>query len=259
MSDENTDARLVSTSSMAVGPGIHLGNDTLTTQVVARWARSGSQADVSVAADAVERMNGSVAVRDEALATGRPIYGVTTGFGDSGQFHLGRSKVTELQQNLITYHLNGTGPLAAAEVVRAAMLVRANCLARGYSGIRPAVVELLLACLRHGIVPLVPERGSVGASGDLVPLCYIAEMLMGGGDVDVDGRVMDAAVALNSAGLEPLTLQAKEGLALINGTSFMSGFGVLAAHDAGVLADVADLCTALTAEALLADRGHFAP
>ncbi len=157
------------------------------------------------------------------------------------------------------YHLNGTGPDTPEDVVRATMLVRANCLARGYSGIRPEVVRLLVDCLNLGITPLIPERGSVGASGDLIQLCYLADMLLGSGRARIGSTTAPAEEVLRAAGLEPVTFEAKEGLALINGTSFMSGFAVLAAHDGAEIAVVADLCTALTTETLLGDSGHFPP
>jgi phenylalanine ammonia-lyase len=236
-----------------------LGNDTLTIDTVARTARAAQPVSVRVDVDAARRMSDSVQVRDTLLAANRPIYGVTTGFGDSGQFHIGQHKAAQLQRNMVSYHLNGTGPVAAVDVARASMLIRANCLARGYSGIRREVVDMLLSCLRENITPLIPERGSVGASGDLVPLCYLADMLIGGGDVMVDGARLPAMTALARRGLKPVTLEAKEGLALINGTSFMCAFAVLAVHDAGQLAAVSDLCTALTAEALQGNRGHFDP
>jgi histidine ammonia-lyase/phenylalanine ammonia-lyase len=237
-----------------------LGNDTLTTADVA-WGARAPQQDVRTRIDgeAAARMAASVASRDKLIATHRPIYGVTTGFGDNGQFHIGPAKTAELQRNLITYHLNGTGPTASEDTVRATMLVRANCLARGYSGIRQEVVELILACLRAGVMPAIPERGSVGASGDLVPLCYLGNLLIGEGDAVVAGRTVPARQALAEHGLTPVVLEPKEGLALINGTSFMCGFGVLAARDAADLAVIADLCTAFTSEALLGNRGHFDP
>ena len=240
-------------------PDVVLGDDTLTVADAARCARNQDARTVRIDDGAGARMDDSVRLRDELIATGRPIYGVTTGFGDSAQFHLSSRKTAQLQRNLITYHLNGTGPDAPEDVVRATMLVRANCLARGYSGIRREVVRLLVDCLHHNITPLIPERGSVGASGDLVPLCYLADMLLGSGRVRVSGVLTTAAQALCSAGLEPVTFEAKEGLALINGTSYMSGFAVLAAHDAAEIASAADLCTALTGEALLGNLGHFAP
>ncbi|MFD8493702.1 aromatic amino acid lyase [Amycolatopsis sp. NPDC059657] len=234
-----------------------LGDDTLTVSSVASAARNDPQLGLS--AEAAARMDDSVALRDELIATKRPLYGVTTGFGDSARFQLNPRRTAELQRNLIRYHLNGTGTHAAPDVVRATMLIRANCLARGYSGIRREVVDLLVDCLRHDILPLIPERGSVGASGDLVPLCYLADMLTGDGEVTFKQAKWHAADALRACGLKPATYEAKEGLALINGTSFMSGFAALAAHDAAELARVAELCTAMSAEALLGNRGHYHP
>jgi histidine ammonia-lyase/phenylalanine ammonia-lyase len=192
------------------------------------------------------------------IDTGRPIYGVTTGFGDSVTTQIAPAKAAQLQRNMIRYHLNGTGPLAPDEVVRATLLIRANCLARGNSGIQPAVVERLLDLLRHDVLPQIPERGSVGASGDLVPLCYVASALIGEGQVTFRGRTHEAGEVLAQLGLQPVALEAKDGLGLINGTSFSAAFAVLAAHDARQLAVTADICTALASEALLGNRGHYA-
>src|SRR5205807_4675881 len=206
---------------------------------------------------ALSRGDRSVVLRAHLIASNVPIYGVTTGFGDSNTGHIAAAQAAALQQNLIQYHLVGSGQNAAPDVVRATMLIRANCLARGYSGVRREVIDLLLACLTHDVLPIVPERGSVGASGDLVPLCYIADMLCGNGTVRYAGRPVPAAEALRTCGLAPVTLGPKEGLALINGTSFMSAFAVLALHDAAEIAFAADVCTALTSEVLLGNRGHF--
>lgn len=206
---------------------------------------------------AAERVEASVALKNRLIDTGQPIYGVTTGFGDSNVHQISAAKAAELQRNLISYHLVGSGPAADPAIVRATMLIRANCLARGYSGVRPAVIRLLLDCLREDILPIVPERGSVGASGDLVPLCYLADLLTGGGEALHAGRVRPAAEALAECGLEPLVLEAKEALALINGTSFMSAFAVQAVGEAAELAFAADVCTALCSEALLGNSGHF--
>lgn len=222
-------------------------------------ARGTKRPDAVIDRIALSRVDRSVQLRDQLIARNIPIYGVTTGFGDSNTGHISATKAAALQQNLIQYHLVGSGQEAAPEVVRATMLIRANCLARGYSGVRHEVIDLLLACLAKDILPIVPERGSVGASGDLVPLCYVADMLCGGGTVRHAGRQLPAADALRACGLTPVTLGPKEGLALINGTSFMSAFAVLAAHDAAELAFAADVCTALCSEVLLGNRGHFDP
>jgi histidine ammonia-lyase/phenylalanine ammonia-lyase len=238
---------------------IELGSDVLTSVDVVAVARGTTDPHAVIDRTALSRVDRSVVLRDRLIASDIPIYGVTTGFGDSNTGHVAAAKSAALQQNLIQYHLVGSGGHAAPEVVRATMLIRANCLARGYSGIRGEVIDLLLACLAHDVLPLVPERGSVGASGDLVPLCYIADMLCGNGPVRYAGRPMPAAEALRACGLTPVTLGPKEGLALINGTSFMSAFAVLALHDAAEIAFAADVCTALTVEALLGNRGHFEP
>ena len=150
-------------------------------------------------------MSASVAVRDDLLAQGVPIYGVNTGFGDNCFRQIDAARSHRLQTNLITYHLNGVGPDASADVARAAMLIRANTLARGVSGIRPEVVDLLLAMITHGITPRIPERGSLGASGDLVPLCYVVDAMTGSGDLLAPADT-SAATALRDAGLEPVTL-----------------------------------------------------
>jgi phenylalanine ammonia-lyase len=221
-------------------------------------ARDGDRPDVGVAAEAVERMNVTLGIKRDLMAAGLPIYGVTAGFGDSNTRQVHASKGAALQQNLLSFLNCGTGETAPDDVARATLLVRANCLARGYSAIRPEVVRLLLDCLNHDILPLIPERGSVGASGDLVPLSYVARMLTGEGEVRQGGVRRPAADALAAAGLTPVVLEAKEGLALVNGTSFMSGFAVLAAHDAAELAFAAELCTAMASQVLAGNPAHFA-
>ncbi len=235
-----------------------LGADTLRAADVTERARLAGKPALEIDPAAATRMAASVTLRDELIATGMPIYGVTTGFGDSNTGHISAAKAAQLQQNLIQYHLVGSGAEAAPDVIRATMLIRANCLARGYSGVRREVVDLLLACLEHDVLPVIPERGSVGASGDLVPLCYLADLLTGRGPARHAGRTMPAAEALRECGLEPVALGPKEGLALINGTSFMSAFAALAVTDAAELAFAADVCTALASEVLLGNRGHFA-
>ncbi|MBM7774778.1 histidine ammonia-lyase/phenylalanine ammonia-lyase [Actinokineospora baliensis] len=235
-----------------------LGDDSLRPGQVADLARSpGARPALSARSRAA--MAESVRLRDAVIASGRAVYGVTTGFGDSGSNQLAPALAADLQRSLIQYHLVGSGPAAADDTVRATMLIRANCLARGYSGIRAEVVDLLLDLLAHDLVPVVPERGSVGASGDLIPLCYIADVLTGGGEVRHRGERMPAAAAMRSRGLTPARLGPKEALALINGTSFMSAFAVLAAADAEALAVIAEACTALAVEAVRGYSGAFAP
>lgn len=218
------------------------------------------QPDVTIECNdaALAAVSDSRELKQRLIATGKPIYGVTTGFGDSVTSHISPDKAATLQRNMIRYHLNGTGPIAADDVVRATLLIRANCLVRGNSGVQPAVIHRLLDMLRLDALPPIPERGSLGASGDLVPLCYVAAAVIGEGDVSVDGRTIPAREVFASNGLQPVIPEAKDGLALINGTSFSTAFAMLAAHDAGRLAVVSDICTALASEALLGNRGHFA-
>ncbi|MFE3505519.1 histidine ammonia-lyase [Kitasatospora sp. NPDC059160] len=237
---------------------IAVDGHTLDVDTVARLARHPDAARAGLADDAADRMTASKDLKDKLIAAGLPIYGVTSGFGDSNTRQIAEVKSAELQRNLLRFLGAGAGPLAAPDVVRATMLIRANCLARGHSGVRTEVVRLLLDCLAEDILPLIPERGSVGASGDLVPLSYLARTLTGEGEVLHRGRRTTAAEALRAAGLEPVELRAKEGLALVNGTSFMSGFAALALADAEELAFAADLATALASQVLHGNPGHFA-
>ncbi|MER5865149.1 aromatic amino acid ammonia-lyase [Kitasatospora sp. NPDC002040] len=238
---------------------IHLGTGELNPATVARLSAGPLTEPVGLDPVTADRIDRAVGLRDRLVASGQPLYGVTTGFGDRNIGQISAAKAAELQHNLVRYHLVGSGPVAPDAVVRATMLIRANCLARGWSGARREVVALLLDCLRHDLLPIVPERGSVGASGDLVPLCYLAALLIGEGTARYRGEERPAAEALAEAGLRPLVLQPKEALALINGTSFMSGFAVLAAAEARRLAEAAEACTALAVEVLLGNRDHYHP
>ncbi|WP_225882363.1 bagremycin/ferroverdin biosynthesis tyrosine ammonia-lyase BagA/FevW [Streptomyces aureocirculatus] len=233
------------------------GHELTIGQVKATASRAGSE--FSISEDALKAMHASRNLKLEILLTGKPIYGVTTGFGDSVIRQISPEKTARLQSELIRYHLNGTGPLASDEVVRATLLIRANCLARGNSGVSTPVVERLLDFLQHDVLPTIPERGSVGASGDLVPLCYLAYALTGEGKVRHRGEVRDAADVLAELGLEPVQLESKDGLALINGTSFSAALASLNTEEAAELAAVADICTALASEGMLGNRGHYAP
>jgi len=236
-----------------------LDGRSLTIEEVVSAARTTDRLALRLCDQAADAMKSSLDLKHELLAQGIPIYGVTTGFGDSCVRQIAPERAWHLQRNLVLYHLNGVGPTAAPEVARAAMLIRANSLARGVSAIRPGTVELLLRLTERDILPLIPELGSLGASGDLVPLCYVAAVLIGEGDVRHRGVVRPATEALAEEGLEPVVLEPKEGLALINGTSFTAAFAALAAADAAELAFVADLATAMSCEALLGNASHFHP
>ncbi|MDQ3894870.1 MAG: histidine ammonia-lyase [Actinomycetota bacterium] len=186
-------------------------------------------------------------------------YGVTTGFGRFVSQTIPFERAGELQLRLLRSHACGVGEPYPPEVVRAAMLLRANALAKGYSGCRVETVELLLACLNRGLLPHVPARGSVGASGDLAPLAHLALPLVGEGEAWVDGELLRGAEALAAVGLEPVRLEAKEGLSLVNGTQFMAAIGALGVARAGRLAKAADIACALSLEALQGSRTSFLP
>src|SRR4051812_41282912 len=179
-----------------------------------------------------EAMETSAAVVERLAAGGEPVYGVSTGFGSLANVTIPADRRTELQRALVRSHAAGMGPPVEREVVRAMLLLRARTLAMGCSGARPRTAEAMLALLNAGITPVVPEFGSLGASGDLAPLAHCALVLLGEGEVlGADGAPVEAAAALRDAGLEPVTLTAKEGLALINGTDGMLGMLALAIAD----------------------------
>jgi histidine ammonia-lyase len=175
--------------------------------------------------DAGRRIDASRAVIDRAVREDRVVYGVTTGFGKFSDVVIPRDKLQQLQRNLVESHAAGVGELLPSETVRALMLLRANCLACGFSGVRRETVELLLAMLAAGIHPHVPSQGSVGASGDLAPLAHLARAVMGEGSVELRGKSVSAREALAAAGLSPAVFEAKEGLALINGTQLTTSVG----------------------------------
>ena len=186
-----------------------------------------------------------------------PAYGFNRGFGHNVDLAVKEELLTDLQENLIISHSVGVGEAMDEEVVRTAMLLRANSLARGYSGIRPELVEAILALLNAGITPLVPEYGSVGASGDLAPLSHIGLALLGLGEVFVGGRRLPAGEALVRAGLAPLRLEMKEGLALNNGVQVMNALGLLACDRLKTLLKTASVTSALTAQVMLAPDTYY--
>ena len=216
-------------------------------------------AEINLAEDAREAMAKSAEIVQRLASSAEPVYGVSTGFGSLAMTPIPAERREELQRALLRSHAAGMGEPVEREVVRAMMLLRARSLAMGYSGARSDVAEAILGVLNAGITPVVPEHGSLGASGDLAPLAHCALVLIGEGEVlDSDGGRRPAVEALAEAGIEPLTLRAKEGLALINGTDGILGMLVLAADDLRSLLRVADLTAAMSVEALLGTDRTFA-
>jgi histidine ammonia-lyase len=204
----------------------------------------------AIAGEALEGMARSRAVVERMAAADEPVYGVNTGVGSLADVRIARSELEQLQRNVVRSHAAGVGPALDRETVRGMMLIRANVLAKGLSGIRPVVAERLCEMLNRGVTPCVPSQGSVGASGDLAPLAHVALVLMGEGEAEFSGALMAGGEALRLAGLEPLALAAKEGISLINGTQAMLAVGCLELHASEVLADTADVVCAMTLDAL---------
>ncbi len=237
-------------------PPLPLTGRDLTIDQVIEVARG--RRPVSLDADAADRMRASHAVIERLVEAEAPVYGVTTGFGDLADVRIDPGQTAELQRNLVRSHAAGVGEPLPDEVVRAMLLLRANALAVGLSGVRTDLVELLTAMLNAAVHPVVPSRGSLGASGDLAPLAHIALVLIGEGEATVDGAGPGGGgEALARAGLEPVELGAKEGLALLNGTQLMAGIGCLAHHDALRLALTADVIGAMSLEAMLGTGAAF--
>jgi histidine ammonia-lyase len=234
---------------------IALSGEALTIADVWDVAVHGAEAGLATAA--TERMRASRELLESMH--GEHTYGVNTGFGRFVSEHVPDELAEELQLRLLRSHACGVGDPYPDEVVRAAMLLRANTLAKGYSGARVETVELLLECLNRGIVPVVPARGSVGASGDLAPLAHLALPLVGEGEAIVGGERLAGAEALRRVGLEPIRLASKEGLSLVNGTQFMTAMAALGVVRARRLASTADLACALSLEALQGSRTSFIP
>jgi histidine ammonia-lyase len=236
---------------------VQIGGPTrLTAADVVAVARHDLPATMHPAArDRMSEMRAHVEAKRDADEV---VYGITTGFGALATVHVPPADVRQLQHNLVRSHAAGAGAALPAEVVRAMMLLRARTLATGHPGVRPAVPELLLALLHAGITPAVPSRGSVGASGDLAQLAHIGLTVLGEGTVLTDGGTEPSATAMRRAGIEPLTLEAKEGLALVNGTEGMLALGILAAHDAERLLSTVDVTAAMSIEAALGTDRPFA-
>jgi histidine ammonia-lyase len=222
------------------------------------WEVAVEGASAALAGEARRKLDAARAVVEEAAhGTQEHTYGVNTGFGRFVSRTIPDELTGELQLRLLRSHACGVGEPYPDEVVRAAMLLRANALAKGCSGARTATVELLVECLNRGVLPYVPSRGSVGASGDLAPLAHLALPLVGEGEATVEGERLPGADALARVGLDPVQLEAKEGLSLVNGTQFMAAIGALGLVRARRLAAAADIACALSVEALQGSRTSF--
>lgn len=211
----------------------------------------------TICSEAIKRMNISKQMVNDIVLKGRPVYGINTGFGALSSKHIQNKDLSKLQVNLIRSHCTGVGKPFDRAISRAIMLLRANCLVTGYSGIDPAIVQLLLDFLNYDITPVIPEKGSVGASGDLAPLSHIALALIGEGEVVFEGQLVNSAFAIDQIGKKPAVLGPKEGLALINGTAVMTALGSLALFEAEHLVKTADIVSMLTLEAVRGTKAAF--
>jgi histidine ammonia-lyase len=234
---------------------IVLDGSSLTLEQVAQAAAGGAHVEIAPAAR--ERVRAARRLVDRISDSGVPTYGVNTGFGTLAEVPIARGDLRTLQRNLIHSHAAGVGAPLPADVVRALMLLRANVLAGGYSGIRETTLDLLVTLLERDVIPVIPEKGSVGASGDLAPLAHLALVLIGEGEALFRGSRMPGADALRRAGLEAVVLEAKEGLALVNGTQAMQAVGGLALLEAERLLRIASIACAMTIDGLKGSHRPF--
>ena len=234
---------------------IVLSGQDLTLEEVAAAARGGARVEIARAAR--ERVRASRDLVDQIAQGDAPAYGINTGFGTLAEVRIAKSDLQRLQRNLILSHAAGTGAPLSLPETRALMLLRANVLAGGFSGIRESTLDLLVQMLDRDVIPLVPEKGSVGASGDLAPLAHLSLVLIGEGEALFRGERLSGREALARAGLSPVVLEAKEGLALVNGTQAMQAVGGLALLDAERCARIADIACAMTVEGLMGSHKPF--
>ena len=240
---------------MSTAANILLNGNDLTFDQLYRVALHGDA--VSLSPTAIERMNSSRSVVDHLVASGATAYGINTGFGKLASVRISPEQVRTLQVNLVRSHCCGVGaPLGEAET-RAMVLLRANALAKGLSGVRPVVVETLCAMLNARVHPVIPSQGSVGASGDLAPLAHLAHVVIGEGRATYKGEILEGSEAMRRAGIKHVALEAKEGLSLLNGTQGMLALLSLALRDADILIDSADVAAALSLDALRGSPGAF--
>src|SRR6202050_4882319 len=214
-------------------------------------------AEVELAQPAREHMNASRAVVERLIESNAAVYGVNTGFGKMASVRISREQIRTLQTNLVRSHACGVGTPLSEPEVRAMLALRANAIAKGFSGVRPVVAETLCASVNKRVHPVIPSQGSVGASGDLAPLAHLAQVAIGEGEAILQGRRIPGAEAMSSAGIAPLVLEAKEGLALLNGTQAMLALLALGLRDAEIAAVTADVAAALSLDALRGSPAAF--
>lgn len=212
---------------------------------------------VRLAREAVAKMRRSRGVVEKMLSEHRVVYGITTGFGKLADQKISEGEIRQLQANLVRSHACGVGSPLSEEQTRGIILLRAHVLAAGHSGVRPVVVERLIELLNRSVHPVIPSRGSVGASGDLIPLAHLAQLLIGEGEARVNGKQLPGGRALREAGIAPILLEAKEGLALVNGTQAALSLGLLSLRAAERLAESADVAGAMSLEALMGTPTAF--
>ncbi len=227
---------------------IYLDGSGLRIEDVIAVARGGEK--LAISPEAQEKVNATRAYVDQKVEEQAVIYGITTGFGKFSDTLISKDQTAQLQRNLIISHSCAMGEALSTEATRAVMLLRANSLSRGNSGIRLSTLQTLVDMLNKGVHPIIPQKGSLGASGDLAPLAHMVLPMLGEGEAEFEGQVLPGAEAMAKAGIPTLELAAKEGLSLINGTQIMTAIGCLSAYDARQLAIVADVAAALTGEAL---------
>lgn len=234
---------------------IAIDGKSLTLEQVIAAARNGER--VELTPESREAINKTRAYVDKKLAEKAVVYGLTTGFGKFSDTFVPEDQTAALQRNLIISHSCAMGQPLPTEVVRAAMLLRCNALARGNSGIRLSTIETMLNMLNKGVHPIVPEKGSLGASGDLAPLAHLVLVMLGEGEAEYQGRRMPGREAMETAGIPTIELAAKEGLALINGTQIMTAIACNVLWDAFHLSKTADIAAAMTCEAQLGIKKAF--
>nr|WP_309100514.1 histidine ammonia-lyase [Fredinandcohnia onubensis] len=242
---------------MSLDHVIYLDGETLDRSEIEQIANR--NAKVEIAEKSLEKVIASRSRIEKQINDGKVLYGVNTGFGKLSDIEIKKSDIEKLQLNLLRADAVGVGEPLPTEVVRAIMTLRSNALIKGFSGIRVETLNLLINMINKGVHPVIPCKGSVGASGDLAPLAHMAIVLIGEGKAEYEGKVYPGAEALKMAGLEPVTLQAKEGLALINGTQVMTGVGAIALNEAERLGMAADMSACLTIEALQGVISAFDP